>query len=128
MNLQRTLSLAFAALVLTGAIGALSVPPAMSEAIAAGLDDHAKRLGGYAGLTFLGAFLFGPRGQIKVALGLLPLTAGFEVLQAILPTGREASVGDAAANFTGWAVGTGLLLALAGARRNLGAVRAGVAA
>lgn len=83
-------------------------------------SDKARHLSAYLCLALAGGIAFpGRRSLLVVGLGLVAMGIGLEFIQAFIP-GRMASVGDAAANTAG--VALGLTVAwIAGTRAGLSA-------
>jgi VanZ family protein len=82
-------------------------------------SDKLAHLGGYAVLSLLGALSFygNPRRMVQVGVACFLMGALLEAAQSQIP-GRYASLGDAAANLAGAAIGTTLpLLATHHSRR-----------
>jgi len=76
----------------------------------AGIWDKAKHAGAYFALVLIGAAAFPLR--LKWLVGALFMFGiGIEVLQALLPTGRQGDPADALANSIG--IAAGVLLAFA---------------
>jgi VanZ family protein len=94
--------------LMVGAVGVGSLWPSM-PGLAGGLSDKLLHFGAYSALAFVFAGAIERRRWWRIALGLLALGTGIEIMQALLTESRSAEWLDATANALG--VATGLISA-----------------
>jgi VanZ family protein len=85
-----------------------SLVPA-EEAPGADVSDKLRHFVAYASLAIPVSVWLGPRRWLATVALVSLMGVGAEVAQAIAPTGREPSFGDALANACGAGLGTGLV-------------------
>jgi len=80
-----------------------------------GIWDKFEHFIAYAVLALLGAWAL-QKGLVRLAIGLILMGVGVEVLQTLMHVGRQGDIRDALANSLGVATGIGLAR-IAGGRR-----------
>jgi VanZ family protein len=112
-HIRRAASIVSLALAVTIAYFSLVAP---GDAPAPHISDKIRHFAAYLTLAIPVTIWIGPGRFIAVIVTTL-IGVGLEIAQAIVPTGREASIGDALANGLGAAAGVALVWIIARTRR-----------